>query len=550
MSRMQGLALPAKVASLAAKQLEQGEKFRAQHGVEARSWYRITNQADSDEAEVMLYDEVGGWFGATADQFIADLKQVTSPNLRVRINSPGGSVFEGIAIANALRSHSANVTVQVDGIAASIASVIAMAGDRVEMAPNTMLMIHDASGLCMGDAADMEEMAELLDLISDNIADAYASKAGGTRDDWRARMKAETWYLPEDAVNAGLADEATKTPKTGTPASEPDGDEPEMHRAFDFAAYGYQGPPRKTEPTLTFNLGDEFGEQLLAALRRQPAAEVKNVLRQFDEGDRVRVVGTPHEPGHNEGTVAVVNGNAYGIIFDASDDDTEPGEPYLWYVDNELEFVAEGPDGGGADGGPDGDEPLLPGVSHPMGVPTSQADVDGIVDTACPVHHTATEDRPWDASPNEKRLPSPMTVKTAKGMYAWYDEAQLTDGVLPKTACKLPHHEVSADGTPGAANLSGVRNALARLPQSDIPASQHDAVRRHLQAHLDDAKQADNTADVEPVAVVEPDPAAEPVDEWAAAVAHLTQPKTDPWAAAVARLINSTSAARSATQAA
>jgi len=179
------ITLPGKAAAFMASQREQADKLRAQHGVEAQSWYRITNAADSDEAEVMLYDEVGGWYGATADQFIADLRGVTAPNLRVRINSPGGSVFEGIAIANALRSHPANVTCQVDGIAASIASVIAMAGDRVEMAPNTMVMIHEASGLCMGNAADMAEMEELLDLISDNIADAYAARAGGTREQWR-----------------------------------------------------------------------------------------------------------------------------------------------------------------------------------------------------------------------------------------------------------------------------------------------------------------------------------------------------------------------------
>ena len=189
------ITLPANVARLVARQREQASRQREQLGIEARSWYRITNAASADEAEVMLYDEVGGWYGATADQFIADLRGVTAPNLRVRINSPGGSVFEGIAIANALRSHPASVTVQVDGIAASIASVIAMAGDRIEMAPNTMLMIHDASGVCLGNAADMEEMAELLDLISDNIADAYAQRAGGTRDEWRRARDMDVNYM-------------------------------------------------------------------------------------------------------------------------------------------------------------------------------------------------------------------------------------------------------------------------------------------------------------------------------------------------------------------
>jgi ATP-dependent protease ClpP protease subunit len=264
------IQLPGKAASFMASQREQAAKQRAQLGVEARSWYRITNAASQDEAEVMLYDEVGGWLGATADQFIADLRGVTAPNLRVRINSPGGSVFEGIAIANALRSHPANVTVQVDGIAASIASVIAMAGDRIEMAPNTMLMIHDASGLCMGNAADMQEMAELLDLISDNIADAYAQRAGGTRDQWRALMRAETWYLPEDAVTAGLADEAVQTPKQGDPTAPAEEDEPDMARPFDLAAYGYTGPRReqpKAETGLTEDIRSLIGEEVAAQLR-------------------------------------------------------------------------------------------------------------------------------------------------------------------------------------------------------------------------------------------------------------------------------------------
>ncbi|MFG2269129.1 head maturation protease, ClpP-related [Streptomyces chartreusis] len=278
------IVMPGKAAAFAARQREQADKQREALGIAARSWYRITNAASDDEAEVMIYDEVGGWWGTTADDLIAELKGITAPRMRVRINSPGGSVFEGIAIANALRAHPANVTVQVDAIAASIASVIAMAGDRIEMAPNSMMMIHDASGVAVGDASVMEEMAELLDLISDNIADAYAQRAGGTRDEWRARMRAETWYLPDDAVENGLADEALQAPKSGTPTEPKPGEgEPEMARAFDLAAYGYAGPkqpePKPESVTLTFNLGDTLDEQLLDTLRqmvarRDPAPEV------------------------------------------------------------------------------------------------------------------------------------------------------------------------------------------------------------------------------------------------------------------------------------
>ncbi|MEU3161791.1 head maturation protease, ClpP-related [Streptomyces griseoincarnatus] len=230
-----------------------------------QSWYRITNQS-ADEAEVMLYDEVGGWLGATADEFINDLRGITASNILLRVNSPGGQVYEGIAIANALRSHPANVTVQVDGIAASIASVIAMAGDRVRMMPNAMIMVHDASGLTVGNAADHRDTADLLDKISGNIADAYAARAGGTRDEWRQVMVAETWYTAEEAVAAGLADEVVPTPKRGEP-------EPEMRQQFDLTAYGYHGP-RAEEPKndagLTEDIRSLIGEEIAAVVAPPP----------------------------------------------------------------------------------------------------------------------------------------------------------------------------------------------------------------------------------------------------------------------------------------
>ncbi|MFB6937578.1 head maturation protease, ClpP-related [Streptomyces chartreusis] len=288
------ITLPGNVARFVARQREQDDHQRKELGIEARSWFRITNQADPDEAEVMIYDEIGRWWGTSADDLIAELRQITSPRIRLRINSPGGSVFEGVAIANAFRSHAASVTVQVDAVAASIASVIAMAGDRIEMAPNSMMMIHDASGLCYGNAAEMEEMAELLDLLSDNIADAYAARAGGTREQWRDRMRAETWYLPDDAVENGLADEALQAPKSGTPSEpepEPD-EEPDMARAWDLAVYGYAGPRReepKAEAGLTEDIRGLIGEEVAAQLRAavsEPGVEepAEPAVEEPDEG--------------------------------------------------------------------------------------------------------------------------------------------------------------------------------------------------------------------------------------------------------------------------
>jgi len=171
----------------------------------AETWYRLENMAGPDP-ELYLYGEIGCW-GITASDLIEELKYVTAGQMTVHLNSPGGEIFEGIAIMNALRSHPAAVTIRVDSMAASIASVILQAGDTRIMQPYSQVMIHEGSGLCWGDAADMLEMATLLDRQSTNIAAVYADRAGGTPESWREAMRTETWYSAEEAVAAGLADE-------------------------------------------------------------------------------------------------------------------------------------------------------------------------------------------------------------------------------------------------------------------------------------------------------------------------------------------------------
>lgn len=178
---------------------------------------RIQNAADPEQADVYIYDVIGyDWWtdsGVAAEQFARDFAAITAPRIVVHINSPGGIVTDGIAIYNAIRSHPSDVTIRVEGIAASAASFIAMAGDRTVMAPHAMLMIHDPWGLVVGPAADMRAEAEVLDKMGNTIASIYAEHAsgprGGTRGDmahWRKQMLAETWYTDEEAVSAGLAD--------------------------------------------------------------------------------------------------------------------------------------------------------------------------------------------------------------------------------------------------------------------------------------------------------------------------------------------------------
>lgn len=208
-----------------------------------KDWYRIVNSADatSGTAEVMIYDEIGYW-GVTAADFASDLKAIDSDTITVRLNSPGGEVYDGIAILNALRNHKATVTVIVDGIAASAASFIAMAGDEIVMCRNAELMIHDSWGWCSGNAEEMAKAAAELDRVSDNIASIYAERAGGTTEEWRALMRDETWYSAQEAVDAGLADRIASADDD----TDQDEDETDASNRFDLSVFNYAG--RRSAP--------------------------------------------------------------------------------------------------------------------------------------------------------------------------------------------------------------------------------------------------------------------------------------------------------------
>ncbi|MFD3802637.1 head maturation protease, ClpP-related [Streptomyces sp. NPDC058619] len=210
--------------------------------VERRDWYRITNQAGG-QAVVDIFDEIGFW-GVNAAAFQRELAQVSATDITVNLSSPGGEIFEGIAIYNALRTHPANVTVRVSALAASIASVIAQAGDRIVMLSGSQMMIHEGAGLCMGNAADMAQMAALLEKQSDNIAAIYAERAGGTPDEWRERMKAETWFNAEETVAAGLADEVETLPRKGEQPAE------QVTARWDLSVFNYAGREQAPAPVI------------------------------------------------------------------------------------------------------------------------------------------------------------------------------------------------------------------------------------------------------------------------------------------------------------
>lgn len=171
-------------------------------------WYEI--RAKSDVSEIWLYDQIGkDWFseGVTAKEFIAELNAIKSPKIDMHINSPGGEVFEGAAIYNAVKRHPSSVTTFVDGIAASIASVIALAGEKVIMAQNAMYMLHNPSGMVIGRAEDMRKTADILDKVRDTMIGAYIDKSKKSSEDIIALLDAETWLDAEEAKEAGFADE-------------------------------------------------------------------------------------------------------------------------------------------------------------------------------------------------------------------------------------------------------------------------------------------------------------------------------------------------------
>ena len=178
----------------------------------AKKWFEIINKAD--KAEIWIYEQIGEDFwtgdGITSKSFQKELSAIKASQIDLHINSPGGEVFDGITIYNLIKQHPANVTTYIDGLAASIASVIALAGDTVIMAENALYMIHNPWGFAMGDANEMRKTADLLDKVAGSLITAYTSKTGQKDEDIQALLDAETWMTAQEAKDAGFIDEISE----------------------------------------------------------------------------------------------------------------------------------------------------------------------------------------------------------------------------------------------------------------------------------------------------------------------------------------------------
>lgn len=260
--------------------------------------------ANGQSLELRMYGVIGRRWddnAVTSEAVSRALKENPScKNILVKISSPGGAAFEGLTIRSMLAAHPAHVTTEVEGLAASAASVIAMAGDVIRMHAGSALMIHEASTMTEGDAQEHERAISALEALNDGMATIYAARSGMDKNKCREMMSAETWLTPEAAMDKGFCDEITaaKQPSSAT-------------AAFDLGAFGYKNAP-----------------EWLAAdgSKKRP--------KKIAVGDRITVsADMAHSPeASGDGTVAEISTSALGIRFDSM-----PDEIHHWYVESEVQ---------------------------------------------------------------------------------------------------------------------------------------------------------------------------------------------------------------------
>lgn len=297
-----------------------------------------TQKVTGSTATIRVYgpiDSWGGFWGVSAKDVATVLDDLDDSvnTIQVRLNSPGGDAFEGVAIMNLLRAHSARTIAVVDGLAASAASVIAAGCDELVMSPGSELMIHEASTFAYGDSAEMDKAHRMLESVSNTLASVYAAKAGGNAEDWRALMVAETWYGADEAVESGLADRTETVPDSGP--TETAGEDPEpvvieeiIEDAFDLSIFTYAGRSHAPAPA---NLGGSptqtpaaapaggkpeegskivaFSDDSIAALRQKLGladnADESTILAAVDEALEERAEPQNRAPQLPEGVVTI-----------------------------------------------------------------------------------------------------------------------------------------------------------------------------------------------------------------------------------------------------
>lgn len=186
--------------------MNQSKAIKALAKEKTTSWYRM--EVKDSVADVYIYDEIS-WFGVSANDFVKDLDEIKADTIRLHLNTPGGSVFDGIAIYNALKNHKATVETYIEGLAASSGSIVALAGDKVFMADNAFFMIHEPWTVLVGNSTDLRKTADMLDKITGVMINTYVKASGADEKQVKAWIEDETWFTAAEAKEAGFVDEIT-----------------------------------------------------------------------------------------------------------------------------------------------------------------------------------------------------------------------------------------------------------------------------------------------------------------------------------------------------
>ena len=388
-------------AAKAMRSIWRPANLAGQPGTQLRTWYRITNAASAAlPTQVSIYDEIG-YFGVAAGEFMADLKAING-DIELHINSPGGDVHDGLAIFNQLKQRKGAVHVIIDGLAASAASFIAMAASpgQLEMAPHSQMMVHNGFSMSIGDADDLRKTADLLDMITTEIASIYAERSGKPVDYWLGKMSAETWFTDVQAVAEGLADGILGQ---AAPKAE-----------WDLSVYGHA-------PFADWEVVDETGDTAPRNAAEPPEGD--------DDGPDCPTCKGAGKimDGHRKCPDCNGTGKGTGKDPDGDGDDDTTAEG-----DTDHDYVKP-------DGSPGPKAGNLAGM-----FPVLAAEVDS---------------SPWDAS---KAWAAGAASDDPAKFYAGICAGRKAGDASTQGAWALPY-KYSPSSAPNAA---GVKNALARLPQT------------------------------------------------------------------------------------
>lgn len=194
----------------------------------------LRSEAKNSDAHIYLYDIIDAWFGVSAQMMVDALNAAAGKTVHLHVNSPGGDVFESVAMASAIAAHDGDVIVHIDGIAASAATRVALAGNEVKIADSGLLMIHNSWTLAWGNAEEIRRTADLLDKVDTGIVADYARKTGASDQQIRDWMAAETWFNAQEALDNKFVDAIDATTQGAA------------NKAWDLSAY--QNAPKRQEP--------------------------------------------------------------------------------------------------------------------------------------------------------------------------------------------------------------------------------------------------------------------------------------------------------------